>query len=350
MAQRYFYIVGASTRETKNTARTLPPMADRYAGRSPGPSRSEDEWHSLARAAILVLLDRELAVTISEMEAKLSDRTYDPLICPAPINPHHLVTARHVLEDEGEVEVFTSVAKGRDQSGAPHMVSTWSLPRLRGRRTAIDRAAERKRALTSRWYSWGRRNLIGKAGEGALSAALEFAPGLTHVTGSTRSVLDVQVDELDNSAVYVDRSEGALTPIQLVFEVKNTREHYYATSSEVHAFLAKAALIQDAHPAQLLLPVFISRRRHWTLWALAETVGFLPAFVMQQMVRKDPDLNSDEWDARFAEVRAELFPDLLALTTDRPTTNRHRGIVNKAIPRRAREYALLWKESYSDFL
>jgi hypothetical protein len=225
-----------------------------------------------------------------------------------------------------------------------------SLPRLRGRKTAIDRAAERKRALTSRWYSWGRRNLIGKAGEGALSAALESAPGLTHVTGSTRSVLDVQVDELDNSAVYVDRSEGTLTPIQLVFEVKNTREHYYADSSEVQAFLAKAALIQDAHPAQLVFPVFISRQHHWTLWAQGQTVGFLPAVVIQQMVRKDPDLNSDEWDARFAEVRAELFPDLLALTTDRPTTNRHRGIVNKAIPRRAREYALLWRESYSDFL
>lgn len=325
-------------------------MADRYA-RPRRPRRSEDEWHSLARAAVLALLERELAVTIVEMEAKLSDATYDPLICPDPINPHHLVTARHTLVEEGEIEEYSAVTKSRDESGARHWVSTWSLPRLRGRKTAIDRAAERKRALTSRWYSWGRRNLLGEAGENALTAALTAAPALTYVTGSTTSVLGVEVNEVDNSAVYVDRSSaGALIPIQLVFEVKNTREHYYADSDDVRTFLAKAASIQQARPEELVLPVFVCRQRHVTLWQQGQRVGFLPAKVIQQLVRKDPDLNPDEWETRFGEVRDELFADLSVLTTERPTTNRHRGIVNKAIPRHAVRYALLWKDHHSEFL
>lgn len=150
---------------------------------------------------VLELLEQQRAVTIVEMEAKLSDRTYDPMVCPDPINPHHLTTARHALLEEGEIEPFAAVAKGKDERGERHQITTWSLPRSRGRKTAIDKAAERRRALMSRWLSWGRRNLLGEAGESALAAALEAAPALTYVTGSTTSVLGVSVDEVDNTAV-----------------------------------------------------------------------------------------------------------------------------------------------------
>ncbi len=351
---KYSYIDGGDTGQTQKRWSWLPtlqgPMADRYA-RPRRPSRSEDEWHGLAEAAVLALLERELAVTIVEMEAKLSDRTYDPLICPDPINPHHLTTARHTLADEGRVEAFTAVTKSKSERGVPDRVTTWSLPRIRGRKTAIDRAAERKRALTSRWYSWGRRNLLGEAGESALMATLLAAPALTYITGSTTSLLGVQVNEVDNSAVYVHRTkEGALTPIQLVFEVKNTREHYYADRPDVLVFLAKAALIQHRRPDQLVLPVFVCRRWHWTLWEEGQRIGFLPVMVVQQLVRKDPDLHSEEWATRFGEVRDELFADLRVVTSDRPTTNRHRGIVNGAIPRYALDYARLWQHQHSQFL
>jgi hypothetical protein len=123
-------------------------VAERYQ-RPRRPKRSEDEWHTLARAAVLELLEREQAVAIIEMEAKLSDRPYDPMVCPDPINPHHLTTARHTLLDEGEIEPLSAVAKGKDERGEQHEITTWSLPRVRGRKTAIEKAAERKRALIS---------------------------------------------------------------------------------------------------------------------------------------------------------------------------------------------------------
>jgi hypothetical protein len=72
--------------------------------------------------------------------------------------------------------------------------------------------------------------------------------------------------------------------------------------------------------------------------------------VAQQVVRKDPDLNTDVWDTRFAEVRDELFADLRSFTDRKLTTNRHRGIVNALIPKRGFEYALRWRENYTDFL
>jgi hypothetical protein len=325
-------------------------VAGRY-DRPRRPKRSENEWHSLARVAVLALLKREHAVTITEMEAKLSDRTYDAAICPDPINPHHLVTARHSLSDLGEIEEFTATTKSKDESGTRHRVSTWSLPRIRGRKTVIDQAAERKRALMSRWLSWGTRNLLGEAGEAALAAALDPAPMLTRVSGSTRTVLGVPVDEVDNTAVYVAEEAGSgLTAIQLMFAVKNRREHYYASADDVVSFLKKAAKVQHARADQLVLPIFVCRRRHYTLWQEGEEMGFLPVMVMNQLVRRDPDLHTEEWGTRFGEVRDELLPDLTALAGKNDTSNRHRGIVNKLIPKQALDYARLWGVHYHEYL
>lgn len=324
-------------------------MAERYKG-PPRPSRSEDEWHDLARAALLALLAREHAVTVVEMEAKLADRTYDVAVCNAAINPHHLTTAKNSLFDEGLIEPYSASSKGRDDRGRPVEIVTWSLPRERPRKTAIDRAAERKRALMSRWLSWGRRHLLGDAGEQALALALEESDQLMHVTGSTSSVLDVPTGEVDNSAVHVARADNRLVPVQVMFEVKNRREHYYARDRDVQDFLRKAAVVQDACPDQLILPVFVARRRHWTLWEQGREEGFLPATVMNQLVNRDPDLGAEEWEVRFGEVRDNLFEDLVALSTKRHTTNRHRGIATKAIPRYAIEYALRWSDNHVNYL
>jgi hypothetical protein len=296
-------------------------------------------------------LDRENAVTVVEMEAKISDRTFDPMICPTPIDPHHLTTARRTLEDAGAIEQVTAVTKSVSASGAPDEVTTWSLPRVRGRKTEIDKVAARKRALMSRWLSWGRRHLLGEAGESALAAALAETHNLTNASGSTTTVLGVTVGEVDNTAIYVaERDDGLLAAIQIMFEVKNKRECYYAGNDEVADFLAKAAVVQDARPDQLILPVFVCRRRHWTLWDQGEQAGFLPTLVTNQVVKRDPELNTDDWNTRFREVKDEVFPDLMELTRSVRTTNRHRGIVSTAIPNSALAYAKRWGESYSDYL
>jgi hypothetical protein len=315
------------------------------------PRRTEDEWHALARAAVVALLEREYSVTPVEMEAKLSDRVFDPNICPTPINPHHLTTARQALLEDGQIEPTTAITKAKDDSGAPQRVTTWSLCRAPGRKTAIAKAAERKRALTSRWLSWGRRHLLGDAGESALAAALTKAPDLVEITGRTTRVLGVSVDEVDNTAVYVARDEESLlVAVQVIFEVKNTREYYYASADDVAVFLRKAAVVQAARPSQLVLPVFLCRRWQFTLWEAGQIAGFLPAMVYQQVVKKDPELRLDEWRSRFNEVQSELFPDLRALADAGSTTNRHQGIVNTLIPQRALVYARLWRENHSDYL
>lgn len=324
-------------------------MSDRY-GSPQRQGRSEDEWHELARAAVLRLLEREHAVTIVEMEAKVSDRTYDPAVCPDPINPHHLTTARHTLEAEGRIMPTTAPAKSKDHEGEPHQVTTWSPPPAYGVKTAIEKAADRKRALMARWLSWGTRHLLGHAGESALAVALEHTGELTQSSGSTQVVLGVDVGEVDNTAVFVDRSEPTqLTAIQVMFEVKNTREYYYANDEDVLDFLAKAATVQAARPRQLVLPVFVCRRWQFTLWRQGEALGFLPAMVSEQVVRKDPDLGLDEWTQRFNEVRNELLPDIRSIAAGQ-TTNRHLGIVNKLVPTRARQYAALWGENHAAFL
>ena len=199
--------------------------------------------------------------------------------------------------------------------------------------------------------SWGRRRLLGDPGEDALAVALNESPILTRVTGSTRSVLGVAIGEIDASAVYVPESTGGrLLPIQVVFEVKNTREHYYANDGDVVSFLEKAATVQAAVPDQLVLPIFVCRRRHYTLWPQGAREGFLPAMVRSQVVNKDPDLSTEEWETRFAEVRDGLFGDLTALSDGYPTTNSHRGIVDTLIAERGLAYARLWREHHVDYL
>ena len=65
------------------------------------PTRTVPEWEELARLVILDMLEQLHAVTINEMEARASDRTWNPAVAPTVINPHHLTTARSHLEDEG---------------------------------------------------------------------------------------------------------------------------------------------------------------------------------------------------------------------------------------------------------
>lgn len=93
-------------------------MSDRY-GSPRKASRTPEQWTDLAVAAVRALLEREHAVTLVEMEAKLSDQTYDPMICPDPIEPHHLTTARRILGHSGDIQSTTATTKSVDESGQP---------------------------------------------------------------------------------------------------------------------------------------------------------------------------------------------------------------------------------------
>jgi hypothetical protein len=283
------------------------------------------------------------------MEARLSQRVWDPAICPDPIEPHVLTTTRAQLSQADTIIPTTAVTKG---VGDP--VTTWSLQPRRGLLGKIEDAAQRKRLLTSRHNGWSRRGgggrgLIGRAGEDALAQALASPRSLlSRPTGSTTQVLGVDIShlgEIDNSAIYIDDANPADPAlISVVFEVKNTRSWYYNNDPAVMWFLRKAAVIQAARPGQLILPVFLCRRWQWKLWEQGETEGFLPAQVNRQLVLADSELTEEA----FEEVRIELGYDDMIL--DNRPTNYHLGIVDASMRNYARERAELWAQHYHEYL
>lgn len=341
----YYYLSCGGSGKTANLGLVTP---RRYGPRPPS-SHDEEYWLSGAKAVLMSMLDREYAVTVSEMEARASDYTWDPLVFPHPVDPHWFVNARRDLAEEG---LITSTALPTRSHPGP--ITTWHRPLERPRTRLITDASQRKRLLTARHNGWSQRGgsgigLIGRAGELALDAALRnSSANITGVTGSAHQVLGVDlrdIGEIDNSAFYVDTSDpSSPVTVQLLFEVKNTRQHYYPKDDDLRLFLRKAAIVQEARPAQLVLPVFVCRRRHYTLWAQGEAMGFLPVQVYEQLVLPDNELTP----ASFEEVRQGLGYGDLRLGGE--PTNRHLGIARTAIPKWARQRAELWKTNYVAFL
>ncbi len=151
--------------------------------------------------------------------------------------------------------------------------------------------------------------------------------------------------EIDNSAFYVHTADPANPRlVQLLFEVKNTREWYYLDNEAVARFLVKAAHVQRQRTDELMLPVFVCRRLQYKLWEASEQLGFLPVRVEQQLVLPDHELTP----ASLEEVHTELgYSDMIL--GDKPTA-RHRGMLATAIPRRALRLAELWQRHHADVL
>lgn len=303
-------------------------------------------WDDAARQVLLAMLEKHLAMTVSEIEARGSDRTWDPQIWPWPIDPHHFTNARAALLAAGKIEPTSLPTRSH-----PDPIITWSRPPVRGLLRSTAASAARKRLLTARHAGWAHRGgagrgLIGRAGEDAVHTAMtEPASQLTRVSGSTGELLGVQLlGELDNSAFYVDTAGGTPTAITVMVEVKNTRAWYYADHEDVLRVLAKAADLQLQRPGVLILPLFICRRVQFTLWELGKSHGFLPARVEQQLVLPDSELDQ----AVLNEVVDGLgFKDL---RLGGAPTARHRGIFTAAVPRFARSYAERWRDSYHLYL
>lgn len=88
----------------------------------------------------------------------------------------------------------------------------------------------------------------------------------------------------------------------------------------------------------------MARRAHDTLVKLGKEHGFLVASTSSQLVKSDNELTSEA----FAEVRDELgYADMLL---DRETTNYHRGIASKMIPKHVTEASEIWRRHYTQYL
>lgn len=317
------------------------------------PRYSPEQYHEAAKRVWLDVLRVEHAVTMNEIEARAADRTWNPQVWSTPIDPHHFTNARKELHAAGLIE---SAAEPTTSHPAPIM--TWSLVPRYGLKTKIANAAARKRLLTARHAGWSKRGgarigLVGRAGENALMAALHSAESrLTQASGSVTSVLDVNLmrwGEVDACAYYVDVSNPQSGPVAItvMFEVKNTRDWYYADDDAVLRFLGKAAVVQAERPDVRVLPVFLARKVQFTLWEQGERDGFLPVWVNHQMVLSDFELTQDA----FNEVTVELgYADMILVDKSTATTNYHTGIVSKAVPARARTYAERWSAAHRRYL
>lgn len=304
------------------------------------------------------MLDDHGAVTVSEMEARASDRTYDSHVFPAKIDPHHFVWAREALQGVEGVEIVPTTERTR--SG--RSVTTWSTIENHGRK-AVGRIAGRKRLLTDRHAGWGQRGggghgLLGAAGEGAMVKAFREAEIYAGIQHSVTSILGVDVTDLGEvdivSGLYDTSNPNDPAAITVMTEVKNTRSWFYDSTvteddGELRKFLRKAARVQAARPDALICPVFVLRCAQYTLIAAGNDHGFLTASVQNQLVLQDHDISRNP--THFDEVRDELgYADLRLITTAETSTPFHRGIATKHIPKNARATALRWRDTHTQFL
>lgn len=151
--------------------------------------------------------------------------------------------------------------------------------------------------------------LIGPAGEQAVRTGLLLSGGLQPVhpdAGPVNKLLNVNLPgAIDSAGFVVPLIKGLPTqPITVPIEVKNIRGWIYPQSAELYQVLDKACLLQQAHPDQRILPVFVCRRAHITLFWMAQQLGFMVIEMGVQFV-------GDVDETLMHEVRNELhFQDL----------------------------------------
>lgn len=313
------------------------------------PKLTPEDYDSLARRALLDLIDREDAVVWPEAEAKLADRPYHAGdVHLSGINPHHLTTARTRLLKEGLIVRVEEVTRGGGT------IAVFGLYNRRRRETAFDRAAGRKRLLQTRYLSWTRAapgrypNLIGDGGEfvahSSLVAAATTGVGylLTKPAGGEIPRLfghPVPGGSLDDAAHLT-----ALTPDQIpttftvLVEVKNLRRWLYPQDHELFQLLDKAAQLQLAHPRQSLVPVLICRRAHYLTFTMAKDLGFRIFYTISQPILPHSEAPPEAVD----EVNGSLGYQLSRSTEAHPKLTE--GFA-QTLPRHASDIAARWRQS-----
>lgn len=277
-----------------------------------------EEYNRLAREAILGLLDQEHAAVWLEIEAKLADRPHPQV--RHGLNPHHLVNAKNELLRGKLIEQIPRVTKGGGT------VSVFALTNRYRRKTAFERAAERKSLLQARYLGWTIAsahgpNMIGDAGERVVHASLSTAAGHGYLLlkQGRRDVAQLfgqpvpggSLDDAANLVVYDDQYP---VPITVLIEVKNIRHWIYPDSAEIYQLLDKAARLQQAHPNQLFVPVLVCRKVHYLTFRLAKSLGFIIFYFGNNIQPILP--HSEVIPAHLQEVVEEL--DYQLIQTDGP--------------------------------
>ena len=296
------------------------------------------DWDGLARVAITEMLERELAVTAREIEARAANEPWPSI--GQSVDPDILTGIRNELSNDGVLDSVTARTRG-----APQPIQTWHLAGARRQNTQIARAAARKRLLTARHASWARptarhpKGLIGRAGEEALWNQVTATDGFSHLVRDVEHLADRTIDggSVDIAGYLVAEQPEGPQVLTVLMEMKNQRQWFYAADADLHRFLYKAADYQARAPDALVLPVFVSSRRANEALDLAQVLGFYMVRYQAQYV-----LDHSDVDTRlFREVYEELgYRDLVRGTT--PNVGIRRGI-GESLVKNALAVAKRWR-------
>jgi hypothetical protein len=309
------------------------------------------DYHAVARSAITELIRREHAVLWLEVEAKLADGPY-PGITHRGIDPHHLTRGRASLLTDGTIEERSDTTRGGGT------VTVFVLRERGKRKTAVDKAAQRKRLLQARYLSWTRAtqkmpNAIGEAGERVVHSSLAEAAA----AGVGYRLLKTGRDDvtqlfgqpvpggpLDNAAYLIaDDNQGLPVTTTVLIEVKNIRHWIYPSHHELYQLLHKAAQLQITLPNQRFLPVFVCRRAHYWTFLLAKALGFVVFYLPVQPILPHSEIDS----AGVEEVKQELGYNLLQTDSSHPYLVK---AFRSNLPKKALEVSELWSQNANDVI
>lgn len=293
------------------------------------------DWYALAENAILEVLDREHSVTTRELEARISNDPWPSV--GKPIDPDIVKDTRNALFANGVL------GRSNERTRGGKKFATWHRRDVKGRSTAIARAAARKRLLAARHDSWSRstdrhpKGLIGRAGEEALRRTLEEDDHFTTIRQDPSQALGTETrGPVDFSAYLVSEEADRPTVHTALFEMKNQRQWFFPIDPDLHRFLYKAAQVQVDNPDQPTIPVFVSARRQYWAWELGRILGCYMVQYGAQFVLDASEVDRD----RFREVYDELgYSDLVLGTTP---NNHLRRAVQESLPRNVGDNAARW--------
>lgn len=295
------------------------------------------EWVQLGIGEVIGLLDKQLAVPAPELLARLSEQGV-----PKDdgrrlqLDPHVLTEATTQLRNLGIIGEWDHTTKGG------LTVPLWVPADWTGRATYIQRAVRHKGMLYARYRRLASNNM-GEAGETILRRSLGEAgrhlvpcvPGF----GECGELLGVPLfGPLDSAATVITQAANGLPVVCTVpMEMKNRRLTIYPIHKECHQLLAKAAVLQIAHPDHPIVPVLVCRRAHPRLFWMAKDLGFLVHETGRQYTR----LPKGTTPAHVEVLRTELGLTDLTIVNDK--TPLIRSFFEQTLPNRALATAARWK-------
>ena len=302
--------------------------------------RTKQQWVVAAQAAIIGLLDEQLAAPRIEIDRRLHEMgvVLRPGEKPTYFDPHIIGEAVNHLTTLGGIGLVVHETKGGRK------IPLYTTTRTERRSTELTKAIRRKAMVYARFERISA--TAGDAGEfvvrESLKAAGDHLRPMTKGYGEVGTIGPARMrGPLDSGAwLHSIDSVTGLPNLQagVPIEVKNRRLVIYPTHKEIHQLLYKAAVLQTTHPSYDFVPTLICRRVHRRSFWMARDLGFL----IHPTDREFVYLTKSITDRLLNEVRSTLaLGDLVPVNPASPP--RIINFFTYVLPGRAAKQAERWK-------